>query len=72
MFKPTRGASKPTLRSSGINQFALIKFLEECQRRLEVEGDQHSAFRFEMVKTYFQQDYEEGKPLRFTGQVLGL
>lgn len=72
MFKPTRGPSKPSLKTSGINHFALVKFLEQCQQRLEDEGDSNSAFRIEMIKTYFQEDYEEGKPLKFSGQVLGL
>jgi hypothetical protein len=72
MFKPTRGMSKPTLRgSSGINQFALIKLLEACEAELRTKGEENSAFRFEMLKTFFKEDYEEGKPLKYSGQMLG-
>lgn len=72
MFKPTRGPSKPSLKTSGINHFALVKFLQQCQDRIEKEGDAAGAFRVEMIKTYFQEDYEDGKPLKFSGQVVGL
>ncbi len=34
-------------------------------------GDKESAFRFELMVDYFKQDYEEGKPLKFSGQVIG-
>lgn len=72
MFKPTRGPSKPTLKSSGINQLALVKFLQDCEDYLLRSGDQDGAFRVEMIKTYFKEDYEEGKPLKFSGQVVGM
>lgn len=72
MFKPTRGFSKPALRAGGgINQFALIKLLETCEAELRVRGEEESAFRFEMLKTFFKEDYEEGKSLKYNGQMLG-
>lgn len=71
MYGP-RGPRKPSLKLTGINHFALIKFLEDCEKRLLQENETESAFRFEMMKTYFKEDYEPGKPLKFTGSVLGL
>lgn len=71
MFKP-RGPQKASFKPTGINHFQLIKFLEQCQKRLEVEGEKDSAFRIEMIKEYFKEDYSPGKPLEFDGRVLGL
>jgi hypothetical protein len=71
MFTP-RGPSKPTVKLNGINHFALIKFLDDCEKRLIQENETESAFRIEMIKTYFAEDYEPGKPLKFTGSVIGL
>ena len=72
MFKPTRGPQKPSFKQTGINHFQLIKFLQLCQKRLEMEGERDSAFRFEMVVDYLKQDYVPGRPLEFDGKVLGL
>ena len=71
MYAP-RGPSKPTFKQNGINHFTLIKFLEDCEKRLLQENEPESAFRIEMIKTYFKEDYEEGKPPKFSGSVLGL
>lgn len=71
MFKPTRGPHKPSIKPTGINPFALIKFLEQAQIDLAKRGELDASFRFEMLKTYFEQDYEVGKPLNYSGQVLG-
>lgn len=70
MFKP-RGPQKPSFKPTGINHFALVKFLEQAQLDLTKRGELDSAFRLEMLKTYFQEDYEPGKPLNYSGQVLG-
>lgn len=70
MFKP-RGPQKPSFKPTGINPFALVKFLEQAQLDLTKRGELDSAFRLEMLKTYFQEDYEPGKPLNYSGQVLG-
>jgi hypothetical protein len=72
MFKPTRRHNNPIFKQSGINHFSLIRFLEDCEKRLLQENETESAFRVEMMKTYFKEDYEPGKPLKFTGSVLGL
>lgn len=71
MMKPYRGAQPPSISRKGINPFSLIKFLEEAERMCKQKGDEESAFKFEMMVEYFKQDYEEGKPLKFSGQVLG-
>lgn len=70
MYAP-RGPSKPKLKLTGINHFALVRFLEDCEKRLLLENEPEAAFRIEMIKTYFKEDYEEGKPLKFSGSVLG-
>lgn len=72
MFKPTRGPSKPSLRTSGINEFALVKFLEQAQKHLELNNKKEEAFVVEMLGEYFKQDYEPGKPLKFTASAVGL
>jgi len=71
MFKP-RGPQQPSFKQTGISQFQLVKFLEDAQKRLELEGEKESAFHIEMIAEYFKQDYEPGKPLKFNGRVLGL
>lgn len=71
MFKPTRGAQRPSKTTHGINPFALIKFLESAKTKCEQEGDRDSALRFELMVEYFRNDYEPGKPLKFTGGVIG-
>jgi hypothetical protein len=71
-FKPTRGLQKASFRESGISHLQLIRFLEQCQKRLEMEGETDAAFRFEMVAEYFKQDYKPGHPVQFSGSVLGL
>jgi len=70
MFKP-RGPQKPSFKPTGINPFALIKFLEKAQLDLTRRGELDTAFRIEMLKTYFEEDYEVGKPLEYHGQILG-
>jgi len=70
-MKPFRGAQQPSISGKGINPFSLIKFLEEAQTMCVKNGDKESAFRFELMVDYFKQDYEEGKPLKFSGQVIG-
>lgn len=71
MFKPTRGAQRPSKTLQGINPFALIKFLEQAKMKCEQEGDNDSALKFELMVEYFSKDYEPGKPLKFTGGVIG-
>lgn len=71
-FKPTRGPQKPSFKLNGINQFQLVHFLEDCQKRLEREGETDSAFRFEMVKEFIKQDYKPGESLKFKPTALGL
>lgn len=70
-MKPYRGAQPPSISGKGINPFSLIKFLEDAEQMCKQKGDDESAFKFEMMVEYFKQDYEEGKPLKFSGQVLG-
>ena len=72
MFKPTRGPSKPSVRTSGINEFALVKFLEQAKDYLERNEKADQAFVVEMLTDYFKHDYEPGKPLKFTAQVVGM
>ncbi|NDC22719.1 MAG: hypothetical protein EB078_09150 [Proteobacteria bacterium] len=71
MLKPHRGPQAPSFQSSGISHLKLIRFLEDAQRRCEEAGEKDSAFRFEMMVEYFRKDYVPGKPLAFTGMVLG-
>lgn len=71
MFKPHRGYHKPKIQSQGINQFALVKFLEEAKERCEKAGDKDSAFRFECMVDYFKNDYEPGTTLKFHGGIIG-
>lgn len=72
MFKPTRGPQRPSISKSGISHWQMIKFIEQCETALKQIGEEESAFRFEMLKEYFKNDYEEGKPPKYSGQVLGL
>jgi len=71
VFKP-RGPQKATFKPSGINHFALIRFFEDCRKKLDERGEAESAFYMEMLSEYFKNDYEEGKPLVFNSRVLGL
>lgn len=71
MFAPTRGAQRPSLSLHGISAFALIRFLEQAKNKCEQEGDKDSALKFELMVEYFRNDYEPGKPLKFTGRVIG-
>lgn len=72
MFKPTRGPQRPKMQNAGISHWQLIKFLSQCEEALKAEGEEDSAFRFEMLKEYFSRDYEEGKSLVYKGQAIGL
>ena len=71
MFKPHRGSQGPSIRESGINHFKLIQFLKDAQTKCQNEGEEDSAFRFEMLVEYFSKDYEPGKPLKFNPTILG-
>ena len=72
MFKPTRGPSKPTFKLSGINQMALVRFLEAYHDRLCKKEEYDAAFSVEMLADYFKNHYEEGKPLQFDPIKLGM
>ena len=70
MFAP-RGPQKPKFKPTGINVFALIKFLKECEHELDLREEEDSAYRFMMLREFFEKDYEEGKPLKYDSKALG-
>ena len=70
MFKP-RGPHKPTFKPSGVNQFALVRFLEAYRQRVEKDNDE-AAFYIEQLITFFKEDYDNSMPLVFDSQKLGL
>ena len=72
MFKPTRGPQRPAISArSGINQFQLIKFLENYHKALQTRKSE-SAFEIELLIEYFKNDYDESKPLVFDSRKIGL
>ena len=70
MFAP-RGPQKPKFKQTGINVFALIRFLKECEHELDLREEEDSAHRFMMLREFFEKDYEEGKPLKYDSKALG-
>ena len=70
MFKP-RGPHKPTFKPSGVNQFALVRFLEAYQQLIE-KNNEDAAFYIEQLVTFFKEDYDCSRPLEFDSQKLGL
>lgn len=71
MFKPTRGPQKPSFKNTGISHFALIRFLESYQRKLNSIGEDDSALRIELLVDFFKNDYEPGRGLDFDSRKLG-
>ena len=71
MFKP-RGPQKPSRQQfHGITLPQLIKVLEFSRSRCIEGGDMNAAFRFEMLREYFEKDYDPGKPVKYSGEMLG-
>ena len=55
-----------------IDMYDLIEFLNEAQQRFQARQDEDTAFAFEMLSEYFQNDYKPGAKLKFTGGAVGL
>lgn len=70
MFTP-RGPQKPKFKPGGINLFSLVRFLRDCEHELDARDEKDAAYRFMMLREYFEKDYEEGKPLRYDCKALG-
>lgn len=70
MFKPTRGPQKPSMKLNGINQFALVRFLEAYHNRVE-RDDEEAAYYIEQLVTFFKEDYDTSRPLVFESNKLG-
>ncbi len=70
MFAP-RGPQKPKFKPSGINVFSLIRFLRDCEHDLDINEEKEAAYRFSLLREYFEKDYEEGKPLRYDSRAIG-
>ena len=51
--------------------FQLIKFLEQAEKRLELEDETDAAFRISCMIDYFKQDYKEGKSLVYNPAAIG-
>jgi len=70
MFAP-RGPQKPKFKPNGINVFSLIRFLRDCEHDLDINEEKEAAYRFSLLREYFEKDYEEGKPLRYDSRAIG-
>ena len=70
MFAP-RGPQKPKFKPNGINVFSLIRFLRDCEHDLDINEEKEAAYRFSLLREYFEKDYEEGKPLRYDSSAIG-
>jgi len=70
MFKP-RGPQKASFKPTGVNQFALVKFLEQYRDRIEKDNSD-AAFYVDQLVTFFKEDYDSKMPLAFDSQRLGL
>lgn len=55
-----------------VDLYDLVKFLEDAKIKFESRNEADTAFAFEMLCEYFQNDYSSKKPLKFTGGAVGL
>ena len=55
-----------------IDMYDLIEFFNQAQQRFQARQDEDTAFAFEMLSEYFQNDYKPGDKLKFTGGAVGL
>ena len=66
-----RGFHEPTRHLVGIDVFQLIKFLQQAEKRLELEDETDAAFRISCMIDFFKQDYKEGKSLVYNPAAIG-
>lgn len=71
MFKP-RGPQRPKMRMGGISPRSLITFFKDAEVYLTKRGKHDEAFNMMLLIQYFENNYDEDKPLKFDPMRMGM